>query len=267
MIACKLDSVMKKVELFFGTVAVLCLLSACATSNTSRPLSTQEISAALSVADRSESDKKRDATRKPEQVLSFFGLSSGMKVLDLYSGGGYYTEIVSNLVGSDGHVDAHNNAAYRQFAKGEIATRYTDGRLTNVTALRAENNQLTLSPATYDTVLLILGYHDIYYVDEKNGWPQIDRDKLLAELYKALKPGGVFGVVDHSAVSGAPASVGATLHRIDPQRARNEISRAGFVFEDSSDVLLNPDDMLDKAMFDPLVKGKTSRFIYRFRKP
>ncbi len=246
---------------------ILCLLGACATTEVSQAPDAQTVRFLLASADRLEADTQRDATRKPSEVISFFGIAPGMTVLDVFAGGGYYTEVTSHVVGPSGRVHSQNNKAYLAFAKDEIASRYKDGRLVNVTPLLAENNELTLTPQHYDAILIVLGYHDVYFVDEANGWPRIDRGQFLAELFKGLKPGGVVGVVDHAAVAGAPADVGGTLHRIDPQRAIDDFTAAGFVLDSTSDVLFNSDDAMDKPMFDPQVRGKTSRFVYRFRRP
>ena len=245
----------------------LCLLAGCATTPVSQAPGAQTVKVLLASTDRLEADTQRDASRKPSDVISFFGIAPGMTVLDVFAGGGYYTEVASHVVGSSGAVHSQNNRAYLDYAKDEIAGRYKEGRLANVTPLMAENNELTLAPQSYDAVLIVLGYHDVYFVDADNGWPEIDRNQFLAELYKGLKPGGVLGVVDHAAAAGAPAEVGGTLHRIDPQRVIDDFTGAGFVLEGTSEVLLNAEDTLDKPMFDPQVRGKTSRFVHRYRRP
>ena len=115
--------------------------------------------------------------------------------------------------------------------------------------------------------MLILAYHDIYYVDAANGWPKIDGPRLLAELQQALKPGGILAVVDHFAAAGSPRETGGSLHRIDPQIVISELEAEGFVLEAKSDVLRNMDDDYSKGMFDPEVRGKTDRFVLKFRNP
>ena len=216
---------------------------------------------------RSEADRARDAGRRPAAVLEFFGIAPGMQVLDLYSGGGYYSELLARVVGATGGVTAHNNAAYLGFAGTEIEARYADNRLPNVSSLTAENNELQLHANRFDAITMILTYHDIYYVDPDNGWPAIDGPGLLAELYRALKPGGIVGLVDHSAPAGAPAETGGTTHRIDEAIVIEEMQAAGFTLEARSDLLRNPQDDLEKSMSDPAVRGKTDRFVLRFRKP
>ena len=216
---------------------------------------------------RTDADRERDAGRKPDQVLEFFGIAPGMTVLDMYSGGGYYTEVLSHIVGPDGKVVAHTNTAYASFVGDEAVNRYAGDRLANVEILLAENNELELPAAEFDAVMLILAYHDIYYVDVANGWPKIDGAKFLAELNKGLKPGGMLAVVDHYAEAGSPRETGGSLHRIDPQIVISELEAEGFVLEAKSHVLRNMGDDYSKGMFDPEVRGRTDRFVLKFRKP
>lgn len=223
--------------------------------------------AAVNSPNRPENDRERDATRKPAKVLEFFGIKPGMTVLDLYSGGGYYTELLSSVVGPTGKVVAHSNEAYAKYVGDETISRYSNDRLANVEILMAENNELQLAPATYDAVLMILTFHDIFYVDPKNGWEKIDGTKLLAELYDAMKPGAVIGIVDHYARAGSPRETGGTLHRIDPSIVLADMQAAGFVLDGKSEILRNTSDDYDKNMADPAVRGKTDRFVMRFIKP
>jgi predicted methyltransferase len=228
---------------------------------------TPAIEAALASPDRLEGDATADPRRRPGAVLAFFGIEPGMTVLDLYSGGGYYTEIVSRVVGPAGAVVAHNNTPYLKFSEEQLRKRYRGGRLPNVERLTAENNALTLDAGRFDAVLMILAYHDIYYDDDSIGWEPIDGPSFLAEVLEGLRPGGILGVVDHAADAGAPASVGDSLHRIDPARLRAEIEGAGFVFEGESKVLRNFSDDRSLPMYDPAIRGRTDRIVYRFRKP
>ena len=216
---------------------------------------------------RSEDDVARDAGRKPAGVLEFFGIQPGMQVLDMFSGGGYYTELLSHTVGDNGKVVAHTNTAYAKFVGDEANLRYADNRLPNVEILLAENNELSLPAEAFDAVILILAYHDLFYVDPNNGWPKIDGPKLLAELYQSMKPGAVLGVVDHYAEAGSARETGGTLHRIDPEIVIGDLSKAGFKLDAKSELLRNMKDDYSKNMADPSVRGKTDRFVLRFRKP
>lgn len=216
---------------------------------------------------RPAADRERDALRKPAAVLEFFGIRPGMTVLEMYSGGGYYAEILSKVVGGEGRVVAHNNQAYARHAADEVAARYADGRLPNVEMLMAENNELELPAAEFDAILMILAYHDIYFVSPKHGWPKIDGPKLLAELYAAAKPGAVLGIVDHYAEAGAPRETGGTTHRIDPRIVITEVEAAGFELAGKSDVLRNMDDDYSRNVFEADLRGRTDRFVLRFTKP
>jgi len=251
---------MRAIKLF---LLMACLLAGPAALAADSPA----IDAAIRDADRSEKDRAADVRRRPRAVLAFFGVDEGMTVLDLYSGGGYYTELVARTVGEDGVVVSHNNQAYLAFAKSDLATRYADDRLPNVERLLAENNEIELDESRFDVVLMVLAYHDVYYVEESIGWPAIDGPALLAEILGSLKPGGVLGVVDHVAVAGAPAEVAQSLHRIDPARLRSDMEAAGFVFDGESDVLRNAADDHTIPMSGPTVRGKTDRVVYRFRRP
>jgi predicted methyltransferase len=222
---------------------------------------------ALASAERPAADRARDASRQSAAVLGFFRVTPGMTVLDLYSGGGYYTEILSRLVGPKGRVVAHNNTPYLQFARDELATRYAGGRLANVEQLIAENNALSLPTAAFDVVLMTDVYHDVYLVDEKNGWARIDGPTMLATIYSSMRPGAVLGVVDHVAAPGISLEQAAALHRIDPDLLKRDLQAAGFAFDGESDVLRNPADDGSRPVFDPAVRGHTNQVVYRFRRP
>lgn len=223
--------------------------------------------AALAAESRPANDRERDAARKPDEVLAFFGIGPGDTVLDMFSAGGYYTELLSRVVGPDGRVVAHMNTAYLNYVGEEFVDRHKGGRLANVDILFAANNRLHLEPQAFDAVLLILSYHDVYHVDEENGWAKVDVNEFVTELYRSLKPGGVLGVVDHYAAAGAPPETGDTLHRIDPALVKRDFGRVGFVLEESSDILRNRSEDHSKSVFDPSVQGQTDRFVLRFRKP
>lgn len=215
---------------------------------------------------RPDADRERDANRKPAKVLEFVGITPGMTVLDLFSGGGYYSELIAAVVGTDGHVDAHSNAAYLNFVGDEFKDRHANERLGNVTVLMAENNELELDAGRYDAVFLALTFHD-FYLDSADGWPAIDVPALLAELYDGLKPGGVVGIIDHFAPRGSGKEAAGSLHRIAPGIVIAEMQKAGFELDAENDMLRNPDDDLSKSVFDPALRGNTDRYILRFRKP
>jgi predicted methyltransferase len=224
--------------------------------------------AVLAAPGRAPDDLEQDSWRKPAEVLEFFGVQPGMSALDLFAGAGYFTPLLSVIVGPTGRVVAHNNKAYLDGVGEDFARRFEGPQaLTNAERLTAEGNELELTPGSFDFVLLSAVYHDVYFVNEANNWPRIDGPRLLAELHAAMKPGATLGLIDHAAAAGSPAETGGTLHRIDPQIVKRDFAAAGFVLDAESDVLRNPADDLTKAVFDPAVRGKTDRFVLRFRRP
>ena len=189
-----------------------------------------------------------------------------MSALGKFAGGGYYTELVASVVGNKGHVLSHANKAYLNFVGEEFEQRHADGRLPNVNVLMAENNELNLDADHFDAILIGLAFHDTYWVSAENDWPEIDRPKLLAELHKSLKADGIVGIIDHYAEPGSPGDSGGTVHRIDPAIVIADMQAAGFVVDASSDLLRNSNDDYSKNVFAPELRGKTDRFILRFRK-
>ncbi|WP_246028548.1 class I SAM-dependent methyltransferase [Shewanella atlantica] len=214
---------------------------------------------------RLERDIKRDETRHPREVLAFFEVEQGQRVLDLFSGGGYYSELLSYVVGGKGEVIAHNNQAYLPFAKEDLDERSYAVRLPNVTPLLSEANDLELAADSFDRIFYILGFHDIYYRDET--WPEIDDNKLVANLFRSLKPGGIVAIIDHDAVVGAGKETAQEFHRLSSEHVINKMTQAGFVLNDSADLLKNEADPLTISVFDKAIRGKTSRYMLKFIKP
>ena len=248
------------------TEAILSLLLFTPCDSGGGPSMDLAIAEALASPDRLEADRLKDPLRRPDQVLSFFDIKPGMKVLDLFSGGGYYTEILSGVVGENGSVTAHNNPAYVAYAAEELGKRFSKDNLGNVTQITAEASELGLPAASFDAALAILTWHDFYYVDPDNGWPAIDEVSLTDKLCAALKPGAVLGVVDHVAVAGSETHETAqNLHRIDPERIKTDLSDSCFEYEGESNILRNHGDDYSKPMFDAEVRGKTDRVVYKFR--
>lgn len=223
--------------------------------------------AAVASEARPESDRSRDAGRKPAEVLDFLGIEPGMSVLDMFSGGGWYAEVIAHVVGDSGRVIAHSNQAYKAFVGDALEERFGTGRVAHAEILMAENNHLVLDADSLDAVMLGLSFHDLYNEDAEGSWELIDLPAFLAELKKGLKPGGIVAVIDHYAVAGAPPETGDTLHRIDPALVIANMEAAGFVLDGQSDILRNPDDDLSQIVFAPDIRGKTDRFVMRFKKP
>jgi predicted methyltransferase len=131
----------------------------------------------------------------------------------------------------------------------------------------AENSELELDAGRFDVIMMALSYHNLHYAAPQNVWPKIDTVKLLAKLYRDLKPGGTPAMIDHFAEAGAPRETVGRLHRIDPSIVVSELEAAGFVLDAKSGVLRNMHDDHGKPVFDPAVRGRTDRFVMRFRKP
>lgn len=241
-------------------------LAACAAPATDT--AEADIAAALADPARPAADLPRDATSKPAEVLAFFGLVRGMRVLDMNAATGWYTEILARAVGPTGHVIAHNHPGANRLPAEGFAARYGNGRLPNVEQVFVPHNDLHLPPSSIDFVLLSMVYHDTYWHSATVDWGPIDRQALLASLRDALRPGGVIGVVDHFAAAGAdPEASVMAVHRIDPEIVKRDFLEARFELDGESDVLRNAADDYSRSVFDDKVAGHTDRFIFRFRKP
>ena len=225
------------------------------------------IAAAIADPGRPATDREQDATRKPAEILGFLGVVPGMRVLDAFSAGGYYTELLARIVGSEGEVIAYNNPPYAKFAEKGIAARYAGNRLPNARQVTSTLEQLELEPASLDAAIFVMSYHDLYWRPADGSWPPTDPSLLLAKLYAALKPGGVILVQDHVAAPGGEVSeVVDRLHRIDPTVVKRDFERAGFEFESASDALTHPADDHTINVFNPAIRGNTDQFVFRFRK-
>lgn len=226
------------------------------------------IETVLASQQRLASDREQDSWRKASEVLRFLDLRSGMHVIDYLSGGGYYTELLSRLVGPDGEVIAYNNEPYQKYAGDTPAQRYGNRRLPNVVQITAAPEQLALDPNSLDAALFVQSYHDLHWVAKDKSWPQTDPAKALAQLVPALKPGAAVVVVDHVAAAGSdPAASVDRLHRIDPAVIRRDFEAAGLKFEDESTALRNEADDHTKPVFDEAIRHQTDQVMYRFRKP
>lgn len=209
---------------------------------------------------RPAADRKRDKHRKPVQVLEYIGIKPGMRVVEMMAGRGYYTELLSRAVGPKGKVWAHNNKfVNKRFADKALKKRLAGKRLPNVVRLNTELEDPKL-PKNLDVVVMILFYHDTY-------WMKANRAKMNKAILKALKPGGLFVVIDHHAEQGAGSSQVKKLHRIEASLVKSEVLKAGFVLNGSSGLLRNFQDDRKVNVFKSSIRGRTDRFIFAFRRP
>jgi predicted methyltransferase len=222
------------------------------------------IDAALANTDRFKGDSDQDAWRQPAEVLKFMELRPGQHALDYFAAAGYYTELMSRVVGADGKVIAYNNPEYRKFAADAPAKRYGNNRLPNVVELTTPVGAMPLDPASLDAALFMQSYHDLYW--RNKDWPETDAAKALAQLVPALKPGAAVVVVDHVAQPGDPTKSVSALHRMDPALIKRDFEAAGLTFEAQSAVFANPADDHTKEVFDKAIRHKTDQVMYRFRK-
>jgi predicted methyltransferase len=227
----------------------------------------QAITKAIENNSRPDTDVRRDADRKPEKVLRFFGVKPGMTVLDVYSTGGYYTEILSHVVGKTGKVIAHNSKAYRKFVGQAVNDRYLNGRLANVEKIYAHPREIELDANSLDMAMMILIYHDLYVTNAKNLITADNRKNLLRQLFKALKPGATLGIVDHVAPRGSGIDAATKWHRITSSIVTKELIDFGFEFVDEDTSLRNRTDPHDISIFNAKIRRKTDRYILKFRKP
>lgn len=254
-------------------LALVLALVACSKAKEPPPAPAPEVSApiadpikdALAAPDRSEDDRAMDAGRKPLEVFTFFKIKPGQKIGELFAGGGYSTEILARIVGSSGVVYAQNTKeVLDRFARKPLTERMAKTAMRPVVRVEQETNTPFPPEAkNLDAVVCILNYHDFV-------WQSVDRAKLNKAVFDALKPGGFYAVVDHSAAPGSGIRDVQTLHRIDEEVVKQEITAAGFKLDASSDVLRNPADTRDWNGSPTAAgekRGTTDRFVLRFVKP
>jgi predicted methyltransferase len=246
------------------TVAALCIALAMATNAGAASAPPSYINAAVNDASRPDADKARDADRKPGEMLVISGLKPGGNVADMIPGGGYFTRLFAKTVGPKGHVYAfvpQELLTKRATAADGIKALAADPGYSNVSVIEGPINGFN-APQALDLAWTSQNYHDLH------NWASAENLAAFNKaVFAALKPGGIYIVLDHVAAAGAPADVTETLHRIDPAIVKKEVIAAGFKFEGTSAVLRHPEDDHTAKVFDAGVRGKTDQFILRFRKP
>jgi predicted methyltransferase len=222
------------------------------------------IAAAVASPDRPKADAGRDALRHPAELIAFAGLKPGDQVADLIPGQGYYTRIFSNLVGPTGHVYAVVPAELAKEAPKMMAAMKalsSDTAFANVSLVQSPIADIATAKPL-DAAWTSDNYHDIY-----GFFGAAEAAKFDAAVFRALKPGGVFIVIDHVAKPGTSGTSPTTLHRIDPETVKTQVLAAGFTLAAASDVLRNPADTHDLKVFAPQIRGRTDQFAFKFVKP
>jgi len=207
-----------------------------------------DIKQAIESPERSHQDKSRDTARKPADILALVDIKPDMKVVDFIAGSGYYTELFARML---------NNSGKLYSVKGKLEKRELS-KFNNISVLK----ELDLSDLDepVDRIFTALNYHDLI---NKQGF---DRQKLLKTIHSKLNDSGYLIVIDHNAGSGVGISQTKKLHRVENTFVLNEILNAGFVLDRSLNVLANPNDHFATDVWHESTKGKTDRFVYRFKK-
>lgn len=216
----------------------------------------------INADDRSDDDKQRDDARRPNQVLAFLGAEEGMTALDLFAGGGYYTELLAAAVGESGTVYCHNvqSALDRRDGRNQktLKRRMAGNRLPNVKMWVREVDQIGLVDSV-DLAFTALNLHDL--------WIRGGDERAVVALrviHRSLKPGGTLGVIDHVGISDESDK---RTHRIRPKLAEKLLLEAGFEIVAVSNILANPKDDHVMHVFDESLGHKTDRFLIRATKP
>ena len=201
----------------------------------------------------------RDPLRHPVEILAFAQVAPGDKVADIRPGAGYFTRLFSDVVGPNGRVYAF--VPNRTMARENPTADLLVAAYPNVTRVNGLLDAMTY-PEPLDMVFMSQEYHDFHI--PRFG---VDVAKMNADIFKALKPGGLYVVIDHQAAPGAANTVVETLHRIEGAQLRKEVEAAGFIFDGETAAVANPADDHSLNVFDEAIRGKTDQFVYRFRKP
>lgn len=234
-----------------------------APSLAAKPAKPANYAAAVADPARSAENRALDEGRHPAEILAFSGIKPGDAVADYQAGGGYYSELIADVVGPKGRVYALTQPNFYKAASWDKLRAAHP----NVFPVVAPAQALTLAPASVDVLFTHLVYHDLYWASEQYQHPRQDVPAVLKGWFAAVRPGGHVIVVDHAGPAGDPRELADKFHRIDPERVKADMAAAGFVLEAESSVLRRSEDAHDKLVFDPSVRGKTDRFALKFKRP
>lgn len=256
-------------RLILTALAAAALASGCARTDTAEKAVTPAPAAAATPDVASDparaADVAKDATRHGPELVAFAEVKPGQKVYDLIPGAGYFTRLFSLTVGPAGKVYAVWPDEYDKVSKPDsdvMRKMAAAPPFTNVVVLTQPAKAFS-APEALDLVFTSQNYHD--YPDPFMG--KVDPAVLNTAVFKALKPGGLFVVIDHHGRPGTGMTETDTLHRIDVETVKQQVTAAGFVLEGESALLANPNDPRTADVFDKSVRGKTDQFVLKFRKP
>ncbi len=257
-----------EMNLKLTTICIIALVLPSLTFANKHEMHGSNIDKAVMDKSRPANERGRDANRKPAEILKLLGVESGMRIADLSSGGGYYTALLSKAVGKNGAVIAHNtpyvvNKFTDSFkAGGPWETRLSSASWkVNVTKMISDLDDF--KPAQpVDAALMVMFYHDTV-------WQKTDRSKMNEDIFNAIKPGGHYLIIDHSAEAGSGGRDTSSFHRIDKKMVIKELTDAGFKLVADSDILSNPEDTRDYNIFRDYKtkRDQTDRFVLKFERP
>jgi predicted methyltransferase len=234
----------------------------------SQPATPSAVRAAVQGEGRLAEDLARDAGRKPEEALSFFGIQPGMTVMEFGAGGGYFAELMARVVGPEGLVIAQNFYFFLRQSGEEYKRRFAPKRIDNIVMIFGDPARLRLPSDSVDAAFFIDTYHDLAFEQASGDDQPPFAIARLAEVRRLLRPGGVLGIIDHRAEDSATRAGAAALHRIAEPTLRRDLEAAGFRLDAAADLLANPQDRRAKAWFDdPALKDHTDRMVLRYRSP
>jgi len=218
---------------------------------------------AKAVADpsRPADQKQADALRKPGQTLAFSGVRPGMTIGEFYPGGGYFTRMLSDVVGPTGHVYGIENDRWKGAVDANKAL-LAEGKWKNV-SMDVQPFGTVNFPKPLDLAWVTQNYHDLKIAK----YGKVDTLAFDRAVYKALKPGGTFFILDHQGAPGLTDAQIEKLHRINRAVVVKEVTSAGFKLVAEGKFLRRANDDQTKPIFDPSVRGHTDQYALKFVKP
>ena len=219
------------------------------------------VSHALADPARPKSDTDTDTLRDPADTLAFAGVKPGMTVAELFPGGGYFTRMLSDIVGPSGKIIGIENAGWKGAGEADRKT---------IASLAQKNVELQVNPfgqmsltQPIDLFWITQNYHDLKIAK----YGAVDMAAFNAQVFRALKPGGVYMVIDHQANPGTTLAQIADLHRVEKAQVIAEVTAAGFKLAGEGKFLNRPGDDHTKPIFDKTIQGKTDQYALKFVKP